>query len=265
MRTRFRPDIASLRWDMKRFGVGPRRPGSTQAPGAAVFANSIPKAGTHLTERALCLHPGLSRRLTPTLTAKTARERSKKIDRLVRSCPPGRMLVGHLVHDPELEQLLQRHDIATVLTVREPIDVACSWIRFVRVWKGHPAHRAAKSMTDDELMSVRLDGAAEFGIPPLADVFAKYSGWLDAGVYVARFEDLRHTATRMTALRSLWDAVSLSYDDELVHSVADQLVSSASPTYRPATPSLFSRLAPTTQARLRDDLFEARRILGYQP
>ena len=62
-------------WDLQRFGLTPdklpRRVHNPQAP--PVFLISIPKSGTHLLERALCLHPLLYRRLERTLSREHCR------------------------------------------------------------------------------------------------------------------------------------------------------------------------------------------------
>src|SRR3954468_24326538 len=90
-------------WTLQRFGLSP-----TKAPRRVlnrteprVFVDSVPKSGTHLLERALCLHPRLYRALVPTLHEANMRDRGG-FEAIVGRLRPGQILVAHLDYQPEL-------------------------------------------------------------------------------------------------------------------------------------------------------------------
>ena len=62
-------NLSKTWWDLKRFGMTPdkiwRRRGRPDLP--KIFCVSVPKSGTHLLERVLCLHPRLYRKFMSTL------------------------------------------------------------------------------------------------------------------------------------------------------------------------------------------------------
>ena len=62
--------VSRQAWTLERFGLSPGKlPKRLSDQGAPrVFCVSIPKSGTHLLERALCLHPALYRKLVPTIS-----------------------------------------------------------------------------------------------------------------------------------------------------------------------------------------------------
>ncbi len=90
-------------WDLERFGLTPRkwaaRRQRAQLPRVTVV--SIPKAGTHLVERALCLHPQLYRPLLPTLGPRNV-ERFGGLGRIVEGLGPGAVLISHLPYSEEV-------------------------------------------------------------------------------------------------------------------------------------------------------------------
>src|SRR5207237_5238920 len=89
------------RWTLRRFGLTPgklvRRASDRDAP--RVFCVSIPKAGTHLLERALCLHPRLYRKLLPTVADDNI-GRWCGFDNLLRRIRPGEVVASHLRFAP---------------------------------------------------------------------------------------------------------------------------------------------------------------------
>jgi hypothetical protein len=175
------------------------------------------------------------------------------------------VLVGHLRHSLELEATLGTHGTQVALTIRDPVDVALSWVRFVRAWSRHPAHAESKRLSDDDLIGMRLDGRPDLGVRPLHAVVAEYSGWLGCARHVARFEELRDASSRIEALRALWTDLDVAHDQALLDRVAGQLVSRASPTYRPNTSTrAWEDLHESTRARMLDELSPARIVLGYQ-
>ena len=73
--------VRRLAWDLRRFGLTPRALGWRLCPGERprILCLSIPKAGTHLLERVLCLHPGLYRAIYVPLTTGNVMDMYKNI------------------------------------------------------------------------------------------------------------------------------------------------------------------------------------------
>ena len=124
-----------LYWSAARFIPAPW-PG--EAP--KVFANAIPKSGTHLLERALCLHPQISRVFRKKLFSANIAAHGgweKNIARIAR----GRMLLVHADYDSATHSALCTHDVRTILMVRDPRAIVLSQARYILGNARHEFHR----------------------------------------------------------------------------------------------------------------------------
>jgi hypothetical protein len=97
--------LARRRWTLERFGLTPRkfvaRVRNRTEP--RVLCVSLPKAGTHLLERALCLHPRMYRRFIPTVSEGRLTG-SHSFNALLDSLHPGQIVLCHLAFTPEYRQ-----------------------------------------------------------------------------------------------------------------------------------------------------------------
>ena len=113
--------VSRQAWTLERFGLSPGKlPKRLSDQGAPrVFCVSIPKSGTHLLERALCLHPALYRKLVPTISGANIGEvRRAALAR--RENPPGQVVVSHLRHSEPDERTLDERGRARALHGAEP-------------------------------------------------------------------------------------------------------------------------------------------------
>lgn len=226
-----RTALARRRWDLQRFGITWRgaaaRLVSPDAP--KVLQISVPKAGTHLVERALCLHPSLHRPLTRTFFPQQAGELRRRLPRQRR----GELLCAHLHHDPDLERAILDAGPRIVFVVRDPRDIVVSNAHYA-VSPGHawgPAARARGS--ERERVKLFIEGDADAGISGIGRVLELYAGWLDVpGVVIARYEDLVDPESRLGALTGLYKALGLREPERFAERVAPKLVSAASVTFR---------------------------------
>jgi hypothetical protein len=227
-------------WTLERFGLTPskllRRLASRGGP--RVFCISVPKAGTHLLERALCLHPRLSRKLLPTIRSNNLR-RLGGLERVVRRLHPGQVAMSHLHFDPGADDLLRRAGIPSIFLVRDPRDVLVSEAFYLA--SGDTKHRlhqmfAGQPTVKDRIMLL-LRGDPEHGVVATGTKLQRYAGWLDSGALVVRFEALVGSAgggddaVRASTLRAILDHVGLPADDAMVARIGDALFSSKSPTF----------------------------------
>src|SRR5262249_47770326 len=100
--------VSRQRWTLERFGLSPGKlPRRIADPGAPrVFCVSIPKSGTHLLERALCLHPALYRKFVPTVSGENI-GKWNGLEGLVGRIRPGQVVVSHLRHSDRDQRTLE--------------------------------------------------------------------------------------------------------------------------------------------------------------
>jgi hypothetical protein len=227
------------RWTLERFGLTPSklayRVRSPDAP--KVLCVSIPKAGTHLLERALCLHPRLYRRLVPTITPARARERGG-VERLLARLRPGQVLMSHLRFEASYPGLLVSHGVEAVFLVRDPRDVVVSQVGYVSRRADHWSHALFASRADArDRLRLAIAGDPVGGLRSIGERLAAFEGWLEEGVAVVRFEDLigpdggGDAERQRRAVESLYRRIGLAADEDVVRSVCARLFSSDSPTF----------------------------------
>ncbi len=227
-------------WDFQRFGWTPWKIWArlTNAGLPSVFVTSIPKAGTHLVERALVLHPRLYRKMLPKVTDENL-ERLGGLEALLASLKPGEFLLAHLYHSPEREKILQRMGIPTVFVVRDPRDIVVSDTFFILRWKEHPLHdffRQQKTLKDQ--LRLAILGYPPLNYPSIEEKLRRFSGWLQGNALVVRFEHLvgpqggGDPETQVRTLRDLFEYLGISVSHALLESIARRMFFSKSPTFR---------------------------------
>jgi hypothetical protein len=237
---RARVALASRSWTLERFGFSPskapRRIANAGAP--KVYCVSIPKSGTHLLERALCLHPTLYRKLVPTISDENI-GRYNGFDGLLRRLRPGQIIVSHLRYQDRYLESLDQQAVRGIFLIRDPHAIVVSQAHYVARTKGHRNHEffLAQPSIKDRLR-IAITGNAEHRVASIAERLEAFSGWLDAGCLVVRFEDLigpdggGDRTVQIRALRSIYEFLRIDASDALVASVSRRLFSSASPTFR---------------------------------
>jgi hypothetical protein len=166
-----------------------------------LFANSMPKAGTHLQERLLSLlgyrlssilelGPSTGQRgLSPGDVALVA----KRLRRLRAGCS----IRAHAFHFGELDDHLRQFPIKTVTIVRDPRDVCVSDAFYIARTPAHRLHAHYLSLDEPGRLMASIAGigaetldgqAASLGI---AEHYRRFLPWLERGPgIVVRFEDL---------------------------------------------------------------------------
>jgi hypothetical protein len=234
--------IPLTRWTFERFGLTPSGIGRRFASGGAprVLCVSLPKAGTHLLERAICLHPRLYRKLAPTITAPELRRRGGA-DRLFGHVAAGQVVVGHLPYADDLFDTLGVRRIAPVFMTRDPRDIAVSQVRYVVSRDDHWAHELFAVRTPHDRLRLAITGDREGGLRSLAERLQQYDGWLRPEVEVVRFEDLvgaqggGDAGRQRETVSDLYRFLGVSDDASLLDDVCARLFSDQSPTFRKGT------------------------------
>jgi hypothetical protein len=237
---RWRSLLTRTRWDAHRFGVTPtkllRRLHNPGAP--TVFCVSIPKAGTHLLERAICLHPALYRKILPTLSH-TNIERYGGLAGVLGRLRPGQVVVSHLRHYPGAEKIVQDLAVRGVFLSRDPRDIVMSQVHFVMNDPSHRYHPLFVARSDlKEKIRLAIVGDPAHEMPSIAERLDFFSGWLDSGFLVVGFEELigasggGDSAVQRDVVGSLFRSLGLGEDPATIDAICRRLFSSASPTFR---------------------------------
>jgi sulfotransferase family protein len=229
-----RSTVARHWWTAERFGLTPRklaaRAGSARLP--RVLVVSLPKAGTHLVERAACLHPQLHRRLRRTLNPENMQD---GLHAALGELRPGQVALAHIPFDPSYSGLLE--DVKTLFVIRDPRDIAVSLAHYIGGRGDHPLHFAYSERPDERSrieLAILGDAEARPPAPSLESLLSGFSGWLDSGALVVRFEELigarggGDDGVQQRTLRALYGHLGL----ELPPRLSERLFSSASPTFR---------------------------------
>jgi hypothetical protein len=194
--------------------------------GPRIVCLSVPKSGTHLLERAVCLHPDAYRRLRRKVQHNSDASPSHATT-VATGLRPGQVGLGHLHWSPELAAAIRSAGARVVFMVRDPRAVLVSYADYVHAFTKHTHHDALGHLSRDERVAWVLDGRPGIGLPSLSDELARYAGWLDdPDVLTVRFEDLvgpsggGSDARQQATIAAVYRHVGLSSPPELVESVA---------------------------------------------
>ena len=75
--------------------------------------------------------------------------------------------------------------------IRDPRDIVVSQMFYVLKRKRHSHHQHFSSLNSDrEKLMTAIKGEPSVNTTSIGERLEKYSGWLDSGAFVVRFEDL---------------------------------------------------------------------------
>lgn len=232
--------LARSGWTLDRFGASPKKIPARLFNGRQpkVLSVSIPKSGTHLLERALCLHPRLYRRILPTVKASNLK-RWVDLDHLLGALRPGQVVVAHLPYEAGYPEIISSRAASALFLIRDPRDVIVSEAHYVARTPSHPAHDIfARQPTFKDALLLIIRGDKEHRWLSFGEKLRRYDGWLDSGALVVRFEHLIGSAgggddsMQLATLRGIFEHIGLPVDRDFGLSVAGRLFSEQSPTFR---------------------------------
>jgi sulfotransferase family protein len=235
----FVESLRHLGWTSERFGVTPGKLKNRMSGASApkVFCVSIPKAGTHLLERALCLHPALYRKLLPTVSEENI-GRWNGLEGLLPRVRPGQVVASHLRFKDAYPTILDAARVPTIFLIRDPHDIVISEAHYISKRTDHRGHELFAGLPDMKArLRVAITGDADHKLASIGERLDFFSGWLDNSL-VVRFEDLigpgggGSAQTQSAAVASIYDHLGMPLDPELRDSICARLFSSDSPTFR---------------------------------
>jgi hypothetical protein len=202
-----------------------------------VLCSSVPKAGTHLLERVICLHPGVYRKLRRKVFKQNL-DRYGGEARVVRSLRPGQMALTHLHWSERLRAALAVTETRALFMVRDPRAMVVSYADYVASFPRHTYSDALAGLDRSQRIAALLDGVPGVGPRPFADELALYAGWLDApDVLVVRFEDLVGPrgggceARQRATIEGIYGHLGLASNDRLIAAVSRQAFGGPSATF----------------------------------
>lgn len=207
-----------LRWQFRRTRAAIRWGSGTIEATPTVFANAMPKSGSHLIYQVLqglqkvgpFVNPGF-----PPVNRGEDNERllEEEILARIRGMRPGDIAYGYILAKEHYQTVLTAPGRATIFVYRDPRDMIISHIFYAtQMYEGHWMHRyyTETLKTMEERINAAILGVQEPGseLTPVRQRYAGYLGWLDqTAVLCMRFEDL--ILERESALNRLLDYLEL--------------------------------------------------------
>jgi hypothetical protein len=154
-----------------------------------IFANSIPKSGTHLLERLLYLTPELSRQFGRTQLYSKKKTLINKISKLRNS----QFIIAHIEWWDEIYDLLNRNEIKILLLLRDPRDIVISKFKYITYKnKKHRLHNYYKNLgNDNSRLKTAIIGDPKVGASSIYEDFVSFIPWIKSdNCFVIKYEDL---------------------------------------------------------------------------
>lgn len=221
-------------WNLCKFGLTPSKLWQRRSCGSVkgILCVCIPKAGTHLLERILCLHPCLSRK--PCRTIRSRWFSKERTLRIIGSIRPGQIALAHLPFHEDVLRTAREHGTKILFLVRDPRDVVLSMVHFIERWPRHPRHarlQEEQTRRDRYLLTIRGDPSAD--LRSIGDIYREYEPWLLEADLTIRFEDLldQRGAVRTTVVSQVFHAVGIHLTPDIQQNIVRHAVSRASLTF----------------------------------
>ncbi|MCJ7602652.1 MAG: sulfotransferase domain-containing protein [Desulfobulbaceae bacterium] len=205
--------------------------------GPKVLLNSIPKAGTHLLERALEQLPLIRNAGRRTLIAPDHID--QKTLRKISSTRKGQFLNAHLPAYQPLLEIINELDIKVLFMIRDPRDVVLSRLKYItNIDRTHKKFEHLKRIeNDDELIKGSICGIPGI-LAPVYEIYERFAPWLShKNVLVCRFEELigekggGQKVDQEKILNDLIDFLGLTVKNHQIQGIAESIFSPKSSTF----------------------------------
>ena len=197
----------------------------------------IPKSGTNLLERAICLHPRLYRKLLPVITP-IHLAKQNNMSALLKCIKPGQVVLSHLTYTPNRAAEVVASGVKTIMMVRDPRDIAVSRAFYATRLLGHQCRGAFLVQPDlKSKIELSIIGDNNLGVDPIRQRLEEFSDWLGIVDYVVRFEDLIGSRgggsdeRQKNTIKGIYKAIGLEVSDRLREDIRLSIFSSSSPTF----------------------------------
>ena len=205
--------VKDQRWQLRRKAAQRKYGREVSQSAPVLFANAIPKAGSHLLIQivwGMCqLGPFVDSGRSSVNRDEANRNfpLEKRIQR-IQDLKPGDIGYGKITCTPPFIDLLTQPGIATAFIYRDPRDLAISNVHYAtKMHPGHHLHQHFNQVLKTDEERLRYIIAGEGSYKSLKDRYQEYIGWLNQPVCSMKFEDLRSDKQR-EALGSYLDFVA---------------------------------------------------------
>lgn len=231
--------IARRWWDARRFGVSPDkwRARLTNRSEPSIFCNAIPKSGTHLIERALCLHPQIYRRIVPTIYPQRI-HRYGGLYKLLSMLGPGEMAVGHFAYSEDNQNFVHRSKARCFFMIRDPRDIVVSYANYLVRDRNNTHHQLFANLPDmKSRLLLAIEGYPPNRLPSIQAFLNTFYGWISSGALVVRFEDLVGAAgggkddIQFRTVQSMYEHLGMPLADPEIKKLTMAIFSKQSPTF----------------------------------
>jgi hypothetical protein len=168
-----------------------------------------------------------------------------RLRRYLRRCPNGMFATSHSPWHPALRAALAELGYRQVLLLRDPRDQVVSYVFYVVGSSFHHHHRLlaedCRTMEERLLRVIRGIEPERWPLPDIASYYDGFLAWADDGTVptlVTRYETLIGSRgggdgeAQVSEVRRIAAFLDRPLDDAAARSVAERMVSSASPTFR---------------------------------
>jgi hypothetical protein len=206
-----------------------------------VFANSLPKSGTHLLNRCLSLMPGMAYAGQHLNVKKNVNAKEHILKRLGGGC----IVTAHLPFSIDEWTKLQSMGYKQVLMIRDPRDVIVSQFHFIKKRSVARLYSYFAKLPDDEArIMAAIQGVPDhespygIGFPDIGTRFNQYLDWGKHGSHVVRFENLvgetggGSAELQLAEVEALSKYVGIALSSSEVEEIAGQVFSRDSKTFR---------------------------------
>ena len=227
--------LRAITWE-KVFGKGPR-----------VFANSVPKSGTHLLKRCLNLMPGIKNAgfFIPYVRHREKIQDIRSQEHLLRHIGPGCYVGAHLPCTEDNQHRLEQMGYKVLLMVRDPRDVVNSHFHHIMKRPYNRLHTYLQNLPDDEARILALingipDEYVEtgIGVPDIGEHFTHFLEWLNHGAALIRFEHLvgqtggGDAATQKAQITTIAQKLEIELSEAQREDIARRVFNRDSSTFR---------------------------------
>ena len=209
--------------------------------GSKVFANSLPKSGTHLLRHILSMSPSIIDRWTYHY-AENICDYNKQLSKGKK----GQIISAHMYWNDQLSEFLVKNGFKTILMVRDLRDVCVSSAHYCTKDKRHRLYEYFNSLdTWDERLEAVIKGidaeklADKIRSKPIAEHVNGFVPWVhDKSCLVIKFEDLvgakggGDKRTQILVIQQIFQHIGIDLTDDKVIEVAENSFTKKTKTFR---------------------------------